>query len=60
MTVAVVSSLGGQAVATALGTAADLEHDVETRQSGGINIPGVKKSPASLVLSDPGHPSLIV
>ena len=60
MTVAVVSSLGVQAVATTLGTAADLEHDVETRQSGGINIPGVKKSPASLVLSDPGHPSLIV
>ena len=60
MTVAVVSSLGAQAVATALGAAADLEHDVETRQSGGISIPGVKKSPASLVLSDPGEPSLPV
>ena len=60
MTVAVVSSLGAQAVATALGAAADLEHDAETRQSGGNSIPGVMKSPTSLVLSDPREPSLPV
>ena len=39
VTVAVVSSLGAQAVATALGVAADLDPEAETREFGGNKNP---------------------